>query len=60
MELLAEAVAHAAARVSVTVEGFGGRELAIRSIVQTSNTYGHLVAGRSAEVAAGMDRALIG
>jgi integrase len=36
------------------------RYLGHSSIVQTSNTYGHLVAGRSAEVAAGMDRALIG
>ena len=36
------------------------RYLGHSSIVQTSNTYGHLVAGRSAEVAAGMDRAVIG
>jgi len=36
------------------------RYLGHSSIVQTSNTYGHLVAGRSAEVAAGMDRAVTG
>lgn len=36
------------------------RYLGHSSIVQTSNTYGHLVAGRSAEVAAGMDRAVSG
>jgi len=36
------------------------RYLGHSSIVQTSNTYGHLVAGRSTEVAAGMDRAVIG